>query len=509
MIELVSVTKMVGRDRQPILSDLSCVFETKGNYVIFGLRYSGKSTLLYLLSGLENPTRGRITRYGSVGIPAGYGTVRGGWDSAYTYVTFLSQLYHVDPKEVADFVADFADLGEEMSMPLSALDADARRRFYFALSYAIPVDFYLFDNAIAWRGDKEFQRKCVGAFDARRRNAGTIVTTRSVHRVREFGDRGGVLHDGQLHLFNTVEEAVEAFERYELSSQLGSLSFARTLLGKGDLGNARKYVAEYQTAHPDDVGGYELQAELAYKASDFREAAAAAAAVLARSPKAADAHLMLGKVAMREMRFKDAIAHTQDALHLAPGHGAATALMAKMRKAVGADTQKRRPSPSDPGPSGTDHLSESSKQWGQTIRAEAKSGKWSQVLETIKQTSAETGDPDAWLALRLRALVEVGRFAEAEEPLLKLAEQDLDKALAFVLRAAKKHGAPHAVAFLNLLRERTLLNGPTSLALPALTKLIEREAPRMRQDCDIQQALALDKLLVFLNHKNAAPAGEQ
>lgn len=58
MIELKNVTKNYGEVN--VLKSISTVFEARKQYVIEGASGSGKSSLLYLIGGLDQPTQGDV-----------------------------------------------------------------------------------------------------------------------------------------------------------------------------------------------------------------------------------------------------------------------------------------------------------------------------------------------------------------------------------------------------------------------------------------------------------------
>src|SRR5262249_46020114 len=150
------------------------------------------------------------------------------------------------------------------------LAQDERYKVHTAIGYAIPADFYLLDGTIGF-GDRNFQKLCRGAFETRKRDAGTILATRGIHRAPEYGDRGGVIHEGALYLFGSVEEALDRYKRYEFEAMDGTISYAQVLVKKGEKAKAREYLREYITSGQEDIAAYELLGDLAFGAGNHEE----------------------------------------------------------------------------------------------------------------------------------------------------------------------------------------------------------------------------------------------
>ena len=55
--------------------------------------------------------------------------------------------------------------------------------------------------------------RCAEVFDRRRRQAGMVLATSNVRAALEFGGIAGVLHEGRISLYGTIEQAVSVFEK--------------------------------------------------------------------------------------------------------------------------------------------------------------------------------------------------------------------------------------------------------------------------------------------------------
>lgn len=214
MIELTNVTKFYKTDgqRKVILDAVSMRFERGVSYALLGVNGAGKSTTMRLLAGTELPNSGRIKRTERVSWTMGFA---GGFHpdmSGKENLKFVARAYGADPRAVANFVDEFAELGDYINEPVRTYSSGMAARLAFGLSMAIEFDRYLVDEIIAV-GDARFQKRCRAAFAKRRENADLIVVSHSMTAIKNFCDKGLVLVDGRLLFFDSVEAAIEMYFR--------------------------------------------------------------------------------------------------------------------------------------------------------------------------------------------------------------------------------------------------------------------------------------------------------
>src|SRR6202034_4014826 len=109
-------------------------------------------------------------------------------------------------------VEAFAHLGTALSVPGKHYSSGMRARLAFGLSMAIEFDCYLIDEVTAV-GDARFAARCKEVFDARRQNTDLIVVSHSMSTIKEYCDHGAVLVDGQMMMFDSVDKAIEIYNR--------------------------------------------------------------------------------------------------------------------------------------------------------------------------------------------------------------------------------------------------------------------------------------------------------
>jgi capsular polysaccharide transport system ATP-binding protein len=113
---------------------------------------------------------------------------------------------------VVQFVEDFAELGDYFDAVVTTYSSGMMARLAFGLSMAIEFDCYLIDEITAV-GDLRFQRRCDEAFTRRREHADLIVVSHNMATIKAYCNRGAVLVDGRLIMFDTVDKAIEVYNR--------------------------------------------------------------------------------------------------------------------------------------------------------------------------------------------------------------------------------------------------------------------------------------------------------
>ncbi|MEL7465972.1 MAG: ABC transporter ATP-binding protein [Pseudomonadota bacterium] len=191
-----------------IIEDFSGVVPRNLNIGILGRNGAGKSTMMRLIAGSEKPTSGAIYRDARISWPLGFA---GGLNVALTgrqNMQFIADLYDANYQDIVDFVEDFAEIGRFMDQPMGTYSSGMRARLSFGVCMALDFDYYLIDEVIGV-GDASFRQKCRDVLDERRQTTSVLLVSHSSRLLREFCDIGGVLHDGRLTFYDSLEEAIE------------------------------------------------------------------------------------------------------------------------------------------------------------------------------------------------------------------------------------------------------------------------------------------------------------
>ena len=213
MIEFRDISKgfWVNGDYYPVIRDLNLTLPSGRSLALLGRNGAGKSTLLNMVSGTMRPDTGEIVSDGSISFTVGYAGSFHGDMTGVQNTRFVARVYGVDTDELVEFVEDFAEIGDHFHMPVRTYSSGMKSRLAFGVSMGIKFDTYLIDEATA-TGDKRFKAKSKTIFRERVREASAIMVSHSMRDIRNFCDAGLVLHDGQIEVFDDVEDAIERHE---------------------------------------------------------------------------------------------------------------------------------------------------------------------------------------------------------------------------------------------------------------------------------------------------------
>jgi len=217
MIKFENVLKFyrIHRHRKVVLNYVSISLQPGSSYGILGVNGAGKSTFIRLIAGSELPNSGRVQRTTRVSWPLGFG---GGLHPNLTgreNVRFLARVYGEDPRQVTEFVEDFAEIGPYMDAPVKTYSSGMVARVAFGLSMAIDFECYLIDEVMAV-GDARFTERCRVEFNKRKVHSDIIMVTHDTSAIREYCDHGIVLANGNLHYFHEVDDAIELYKRINM-----------------------------------------------------------------------------------------------------------------------------------------------------------------------------------------------------------------------------------------------------------------------------------------------------
>lgn len=202
----VSKSFWTGGRQKVVLHNASFTVNVGRNLGILAPNGVGKTTLINMMAGLEKPDHGEITRHGRISWPVGYSGGIVPTMSGAENIRYIARLYDRDEIETLAFCIDFAELGHYIDMPVRTYSSGMRSRLVFAVLMAIDFDYYLVDEG-ASAGDKEFNAKASAMFRERLEYATLIMVSHSAETLNLYCDSAAVLRDGQLHLFDTLEEA--------------------------------------------------------------------------------------------------------------------------------------------------------------------------------------------------------------------------------------------------------------------------------------------------------------
>jgi len=194
----------------------------KGESVgIVGVNGSGKSTLLQILAGTMSPTEGRAVIDGTVGaileLGAGFHPEFTGMENARMGLT-LAGVPEAQIPDCLSEVADFADIGDYINMPVRTYSSGMYVRLAFSTAVVGKPDILIVDEALAV-GDTAFQRRCYERMSSIKQDGGTLIfVSHDEEAVRTLTDRAVLLDHGDQIAVGPSDEIAFLHRRRMLQS---------------------------------------------------------------------------------------------------------------------------------------------------------------------------------------------------------------------------------------------------------------------------------------------------
>ncbi len=219
MIAFKNVSKSfwTGKQRKVILDHASFRVDLGNSLGILAPNGSGKTTIINMMAGLEKPDEGEIIRTARVSFPLGF---MGGVISklsAKENARYVARLYGLDPDYIEAYTRWLCGLEEYYDFPVGTYSQGMRARFTFALLLSLEFDIYLIDEGMPQSTDAEFNRKAGDVLKDRLEHATVIIVSHQARTLEKFARSAAVLHKGQIHMFDTLEEAKQLYD-YETQS---------------------------------------------------------------------------------------------------------------------------------------------------------------------------------------------------------------------------------------------------------------------------------------------------
>lgn len=183
---------------------------------LVGPNGTGKSTILKLVARIIEPNEGRVIVDGRVAALLELGT---GFHPDLTgreNVFLNGSLMGLSRQEMAERlprIADFAELGSFLDVPVKHYSSGMYMRLGFATAIHVDADILLIDEVLAV-GDQAFQNKCRERIaDLRKKGMTILFVSHSAQAVRELCNRALWLEGGKILSYGDTDEVLEAYQR--------------------------------------------------------------------------------------------------------------------------------------------------------------------------------------------------------------------------------------------------------------------------------------------------------
>ncbi len=183
---------------------------------IIGTNGSGKSTILKIITGVLNQTKGNLTVNGRISalleLGAGFNMEYNGIDNIYLNGTMMG----FSKKEIDEKLEDilkFADIGDYVYQPCKTYSSGMFVRLAFAVAINIEPEILIVDEALSV-GDVFFQAKCYHKFEEFKKMGKTILfVSHDLSSIAKYCDRVILLNKGFKLGEGKPKEMIDAYKQ--------------------------------------------------------------------------------------------------------------------------------------------------------------------------------------------------------------------------------------------------------------------------------------------------------
>jgi lipopolysaccharide transport system ATP-binding protein len=224
------------------LRDVSLNVERGEVLGVIGPNGSGKSTLLQIVSGILEPTRGRVVAQGRIAalleLGAGFNPEFTGRENVYLNGEILG-IARRDMEHVFPAIERFAEIGAFIDRPVKEYSTGMYVRLAFSTAIHVNPEILIVDEALAV-GDAIFANRCIKKFvELKERGVTVLFVSHDLGLVKRLSDRAALMIDGRVAAFGNPSEVVNRYvglvlERQERDQPRGDLAKAGSSFRHGD-----------------------------------------------------------------------------------------------------------------------------------------------------------------------------------------------------------------------------------------------------------------------------------
>ena len=207
-----------GKYRKPakklVIDDISLVINSGEKIGIIGGNGAGKSTLLKLVSGILEPTLGKVRVKGNIAPLIELGAGFDGNISVRDNIIMYGVLLGFSKREMQErtpMILDFAELNDYALVPVKGLSSGMVARLGFAIATDVQPDILILDEVLSV-GDQSFKNKCQHRIDKFLNGDTTVlVVSHDLEFIRTSCDKAIWLDRGRVKFTGSGKETVDRY----------------------------------------------------------------------------------------------------------------------------------------------------------------------------------------------------------------------------------------------------------------------------------------------------------
>ncbi|XCN71123.1 MAG: ABC transporter ATP-binding protein [Candidatus Electrothrix aestuarii] len=182
---------------------------------VIGRNGSGKSSLLQLITGIQQPTTGSVHVNGRISalleLGAGFNPEFTGRENVYLN-TAIQGFSEADTNERFQRIAEFADIGEFIDRPVKTYSSGMYIRLAFAAAVSVQPEILIVDEALSV-GDIFFQQKCMTHMQKMMEGCTIVLVSHDMHSIANLCDRVLLLENGRIAFDGPPVEGVSHYTK--------------------------------------------------------------------------------------------------------------------------------------------------------------------------------------------------------------------------------------------------------------------------------------------------------
>jgi ABC-type polysaccharide/polyol phosphate transport system ATPase subunit len=196
------------------LRDIGFTVEKGETLGLVGPNGCGKSTLLQIVSGILQPTTGRVVTRGRIAalleLGAGFNPEFSGRENVFLNGEIMG-LSRAEIERAMPSIEAFAEIGEFMGRPVKEYSSGMYVRLAFATAIHVDPEILIVDEALAV-GDAVFANRCVRKFqELRERHITVLFVSHDLGLVKQLSDRAILLLQGRIEAQGTPRDVINRY----------------------------------------------------------------------------------------------------------------------------------------------------------------------------------------------------------------------------------------------------------------------------------------------------------